>query len=423
MSKERVITQAPIQTRSDTVHKHERMFPLLVSESLNSLKEYETGVQRARVDVWNTVGRKIDLSYESSSLELTRREFVSELIDARYQIISSIYGINPGERVVIRDDDNEVVNIAKQHVGRLIDRGVFQQFTERFSSCPQCDRVIAPTAAGLCSCPDCSNGLVTVERSGLFMTMSPETKAWILSETNLNNPKARQVLSSALHNMPLIIQVSKQRAYGITLEEFGVDPRFVLDPKITLAFLPSILREMGQGELDTVILGTDSVPNFVPYAAYFDQNTQIKYISIGLIPPYSDTEIAKYEAGFYYPFLALVMTSTNGNLAAEQYNALFREYTRTIRKFDSCLTAFSIIEPQGEVVTSNQLRASLSGIIQLFSQYKTRDGVLALREFVYENLSKQYVEQCKLYNQQPEPVLLEQLNKLFNLVYGFDRTT
>ena len=54
----KIITQAPIQVREDTLHKHERFLSLLTAEAINHINELLTGKDRKRIDIWNVYNSK-----------------------------------------------------------------------------------------------------------------------------------------------------------------------------------------------------------------------------------------------------------------------------------------------------------------------------------------------------------------------------
>ena len=93
-----IITQAPIQTRENTTMKLERLFPLLVAESLNRINEYIDGEDNPRVDTWNTVGSKIDTLFKDSESELTRYDYGTKQIEQRF-----IYFLQGSKHMFLRN--------------------------------------------------------------------------------------------------------------------------------------------------------------------------------------------------------------------------------------------------------------------------------------------------------------------------------
>ena len=420
---ENIITQAPIQVRENTTHKHERLFPLLVAEAINRSEEYLSGHSLSRVDIWNTQGLKIEQQYNDSASEYTSREqYIGHLITQRYDLLAQHYGILSDDRVVVRDDDQDVQAIVHNEVGALLESGVFQQYEEKFSHCNECDRIIAPVVARVERCPSGADHTISERtKSGLFMPVSDAAKTWIADSAQLNSPQARSLLRSAVHNMPPMIQMSKQREYGISLSEYGVDDSFVLDPLIVLSMMKKVIYEKQLGELDTVVLGRDTIKNYIPYSLLTGNGTNVKYVATGLIPPYTleDTAQTPAKSSFYFPYLPLLMTGQIRDLTPTQLEAYQREHSKLQRKFTSSLAYMESLQSlpnyTEDIKTEHATLLEVSGDLK---DYNMRDAMLKLREYVFEDISRTYIEACKRQSVSPNKTLISELKDLYTVLNG-----
>lgn len=418
---EKIITQAPIQTREDTTHKHERLFPLLVAETLNRVDEHQSGTQNPRVDVWNTQGLTQEKQFEAYPVDhfVNRDQFIEGLISTRYALLDEHYGIEVNERRVIRDDDDDFVNIVNQRVEELIEEGTFQIHEEKFSYCTNCEQVIAPLVAQVSHCPCCNNSnLGWKSKKGLFIVLTPSVKSWILVNSNIKPLGASHSFISTIHNMPPMIQVSKQRTHGISLTEYGIDEDFVLDPKIALAMMETVLKEKVTGRLSKIIIGRNAVKNFVPYAILLNRNHEAEYIATGLIPPYNDSSFQQLPPSFYSSYLALIMIGRPIDLAERQLRAFGKEYLKLQRKYKACLQICKKLNDLGYEINPLQDDGEIEEITNMMKENKMREAILKLRDFIYKNISKDYIEECKEKSLRPDPEVIDQLNTLYTILCG-----
>lgn len=413
-----ITTQVPIQTRPDTLNKLERMFPLLVAESRNRCVEYYTGRPQKRVDIWNTVGRKIDLANHGVADE--RYIYNSHQIDERYRVLMSIYGITAANRVVLRDDDTDYQQIVHDEISALINDDVVKVEAEDFTRCIDCGQVIAPTEVHVTNCVTCGGRSFDMTRkSGLFLFISKEDRDRIKKSIIISPASESQRFRSMVDNMPARIQLSKDRDYGLSLGDFGVDSEFVFDPKIALAMAGSVLRNTGVGDLEVFIHGPLAVSNIIPYFLLLDKTSRTRFISIGLVPSFNGKEVEDSLTGFYFPYLSLLMM-TGINLSAQQKEAFRNEHFKTVRRFQRSREQAIKLSTQfsGNTNIAPLETGFLNEALQLILQLKSREAILTVRNFVYSELSEKYFDNCRKNGLLPDMEAIERVSAMFELLYG-----
>lgn len=204
----------------------------------------------------------------------------------------------------------------------------------------------------------------------MFLVAPPETKAKILANLSVHPEKeAGQELRRHLHTLPETIMISKQRQYGVPLQSFGVDSKFVLDPKISLAMMGMFVRQhFPSQKLGAVVQGIDSLGNLAPYASIIDPDWP-QYLTHGLIPRQEPDGITKKNPDFYFPFLALLSFSCPRDLASTQLQAFSTEFHRTTS--------------QARFNLSTNCDPKLAPL-NLFTDLQTRRGYQAVRKAIYD---------------------------------------
>lgn len=413
-----IITQAPIQVRQDTTNRHERLFPLLVAESLARVEEQLFDTPSPRVDMWNCNGLKIDQDYLNSGYAGDRAGYIGSLITQRYVLLEKHYGIEQSPRSVIRDDDPEVEEIVISEVRQLIESGAMSVKDGEFTHCDECDRVIAPLAANIQACrTDASHHLSNTISRGLFLLAPDSVRKWLINEAQVS-PKVRQLLRSAVNNLPHEIQASKQRENGISLVEFGIDEEFVLDPLVALSMLKRILQVKGHGQLRKVVLGRDTVKNYVPYSLLTGNSEEVSYIGVGMIPPYNlDDSIL--DKNLYFPFLPLFMSSRSSDLSEEQLSALHREFIKVQRKYTA---SKFFLENQSNILQLQEGSYATDDIFaDVYCLLKVGDmggAIQAYRTALFTNLSKGLIPRLKAVGDKPDQRLVNELKELHGIIYG-----
>jgi hypothetical protein len=412
---ERLITQAPIQVRGDTVNRHERIFPLLVAESIMGATEKYTGKEQRRVDIWNTVGLKIDHEYNKSQGYDSREDYVGDLISQRYKILKDSYDISSDNRFIVRDDDKEVKNIISGEVGRLIKVGKMAVELTSYKYCSDCERVIAPSEAPIDSCPvNKEHRLKNQDKNGLSLIVNDEFRKKIISSTRLSCSQAAGQLLSSVNNLPNKIQASKQREHGISLVEYGVDGDFVLDPLIALSMMNTVLIKKGIGRISNTILGRDTLKKYVPYVMLTENGDDVDFTVTGLVPPYSIDS----KDDFYFPHLPLIMSSRMGDVSKGQLEGYKDIHRKMKRKFESTLYILNDLSTrEGYVQDNNPHNEWFQTINGLLDGGKIQQASLEFRRVIYDDISREYVNLCKSEKFFPNERIVKSLEELYSIFY------
>lgn len=413
-----IITQSPIQARPDTLNKPERLFPLLAAEALNKISEYQNGKIAKRVDLWNTLGQKIDKFYKQDSQNLDRYTYNDKQINDRYDILENTYRLKREGRIILRDDDKVFQDIVETQVEKFIGSGLFTVKKGLFSSCSQCDNIIAPVEAKVEKCPSCySLDLISVFKTCLFINLSSENKSYIKNIIKIKPKSARLRFFSSVDNLPSTMQIAKKRAYGLKLTKFGVDDDLLLDPKVSLSMFNLVIKELGIGEIDLMVQGVDSLVHTIPFSCLLDKSS-VQYLGVGLIPKYDNQEVNFDNSGFYGSFLPLLMLSKGENLAQKQKISLLAEYAKTSRKFENVIAFLSRSNLPSNIILSKEDNEELRQILNLIDKYDCRTAILGLRAFIYQILSNKYVKLSKKNNATISLDDQKKLKDIFKLIYG-----
>jgi hypothetical protein len=416
---EKLTSHAPIQVREDTTEKHERIFPLLISESIDRTRESLSGLILPRFDMWNTYGLKTETQFENSS-DNERERYIGRLIMDRYSILTDFYGINSERRTVVRDDDSEIENITLIEVRRMIDQGTMVLLDSKFTKCEQCNRIIAPSYAKIIVCNNCtSQDMSVVARRGLFITIPDQIKPWIVKGSRSSGRGAVSMIRSAVNNLPTMIQASKQRRFGVSLTEFGLEPDFVLDPIISLALIRKIALEMGVGDIDQVILGRDAIKRFVPYMIIMGDGGGVKYTVNGLIPPYSSKDDFEQERGFHFPYLSNYMSGFTGDVDQTKLCTLRGQYSRVERKYNSVISicdklTYEYLYPEDD----RKIEGVFEGVYKALNDGDVRLATVQFRDVLFNYISKVYINECKRRFTSPNLRLINELKDLYRILYG-----
>lgn len=418
---EEIITHSPMQTRPDANLTHERLMSILSAESANRLLEILTERDRVRLDVWNTFLKhpKFDNLSEGD-----RDLFVTELLDTRYAILSKYYHIERDDRLVIRDDKENYIEVLKGIIARLIEDKTLVVQPANFHICKECSFIIAPKDAQITACPDCqSTDLGTTKMKGMFLNVDSgkmsefETRGYdVLSKEGRNRVK------STMLTMPLVVSTAKHRLHGVDLTEFGVSPEFKLDPKIAIALSGAVAREAGIGEIAISIQGIDSLKNNVPFTLLLDPETKTKFLNIGMVPTISTPELEKYGSLFFFPYLAMVIAGKTKKISGDEIQILFKQFEKTRAKLTSCLQALKISTEKyagGEVLSAKEEIIRLNDALQSdLKDGEFRHAIEAMQNFIFDWISRVYINQCKLANSEPDPELLFHIQSILSPTFG-----
>lgn len=280
-----------------------------------------------RIDIWNTFGRKTELDLKSKP-GTTREEFVNTQIAERYNLLELVYGIEVHTRKAVRDDSPEYQEVVLGELENFIKSGRVKVSTSRYHHCEECDYAFALAPSCVTECAGCgSKKLDVMEVDGLTMSMSESDKRMVLERLEVLPSAGRAELKRRVQTMPPVLQLSKQRVYGICLKSLGVDERFMLDPKAGLGMMGLVVKELGYGEIKAVVQGIDSIGYLAPYQIMLDPESKPIYITHGIVPPFT-TENAERSKDFYLRYLPARMLSLPRGIGMETRLALYKEYSR-----------------------------------------------------------------------------------------------
>ena len=413
------VANAPIQTRQNSLDKHERLLAFLSAEAINKINEYQTGKQSPRVDLWNTIGIKSEKDWFAANKiqPIDYSTYHREQIRARYQILEEHYGITQSGRTILTDNDEQYCLAVSENIHQRIIQGDFVVKEADFSHCTPCDYVIAPVQADISKCPICHHeDLDTLTTKGLFANIDDRYRQQIIFDTAIYPESVRSSLKRTVLTMPDLIQLSKQRRHGIQLTEFGVDDRFVLDPKISLAMMGCVVKEMDLGQLKTFVQGIDSIGNLAPYVFLADPNGRYSFVNIGLVPPINADIINDKNKYFYQSFLPLMMMSLPAGIDMQERINLFKEFDRTSKQFQFAISSLEKLPPNKQLLAPEP-NIPVKEIFNLFNRYKIKEGITKMRQFIYEDFSRKYLAECKEQGVRPSPEIFKQTKELFSLIY------
>ncbi len=416
-----IITHSPIQVRPGSELTHERLMSVLSAESVNRLLEAITERDQTRLDIWNTFLKHPAL--DSLSTE-DRDKMVTELIDARYDILKKHYQIKSDDRLVLRDDKENYIEVLKSIISRLVREKILVVKSADFHICKACSYLIAPKEARITICPDCGSTHVGVAvKNGMFLNVDTgKMSEFETRDFDVFSAEGRNRVKSVMLTMPLVISAAKHRIHGVYLTEFGVSSEFRLDPKIAIALSGAVARESGLGEIAISIQGIDSLKNNVPFTLLLDPDTKTKFLNIGMVPSFSTPEIERYGSLFYFPYLAMVVAGKSKKVSAEEIQSLFRQFEKTRAKLSSCLNALKNSTEkyaQGDILSAKNEIDRLNDAIQIdLKNGEFRDVMAAMQHFIFEWISRVYINQCRSSESKPDPVLLEYIKTILSPTFN-----
>ena len=410
-----IITHSPIQVRPTTNITHERLLSMLSAESANRLLESLGDQDRTRLDVWNTYLKHPE--YDTLRPE-DRDKLIGENIDARYSVLSENYQIRREDRLIIRDDQESYIGVLKKIILRLVEDRTMIVKPEDFHVCKKCSFIIAPKGAKITACPDCqATDLGTATMNGMFLNVDTgRMSEFETRDFDVLSAEGRNRVKSAMLTMPLVVSAVKHRGYGVSLEEFGVSPEFKLDPKISIALSGAVTRESGIGEVGISIQGIDSLKNQVPFTLLLDPDTKTKFLNIGMVPTFSTPELEKYGSLFYFPYLALVIAGKSKKISGDEIQSLLKQFDHTRSKLSSCiqfLKKTTEMYAEGNVIPAkDEINKLADALREDLKDGKFKHAVEAMHGFIFDWISRVYINQCKTANSKLDPELLQHIEKI-----------
>lgn len=414
-----IIVNAPIQTRQNSLNKHERYLSFLSAEAFNRIREFQTGTVIPRVDLWNTIGVKSEKDWVSANKvsPIGYADYHRDQILARYEILEHSYGIKREGRVILTDGDQQFDEVVLEKIRHDIQNGKFEVRNADYYHCLPCDYVIAPKGAVIEKCPVCGkNEMDEVNTRGLFITIDSNRRQQIISDTDIYPETAKSDLKRTVLTISDLIQLSKQRSHGINLTEFGIDSKFVLDPKITLALMGYVVKKLGIAKITTFVQGIDSIGNLAPYVSLVDSEAHYSYVNLGLVPQFDGSTLGERNIDFYKTFLPLMMASFPKGINEQQKLNLYKDFDRTTKQLIFVISTLSQIPESDLSVPSQSPEFPFDKVMNLFNQYNINEGFELLRQSLYEGFSHDYLNGCRTSGTKPNQELLNQIKSLFSLI-------
>jgi hypothetical protein len=412
---EKIISQSAIQTREDSTHKLERLFPLLAAEAVARIDEQLHQRPLPRIDFWNTYGLKTEIQFARSSFFPDREGYIADLINQRLGILSDKFQVKEDDRKVLTDDDPEIGKFVSELLQKLFRQGRLAVEEMMVICCENCDLVIAPQEVQPEKCKKCNQANFAIRKERvLVIKVSDELKNKLLN-TNLDTATKKVVVDFA-NTAPDNIVVSKQREFGLSLENFDLDGKFKLDPKVTLALQGMIFREMFGLRDCTLVQGIDSLKNTLPLAVMLDENFATKFLPVGYIPKVDIDLINRQDPGFFMPFLAVMASGMTTSINSNQFNAFRRQFQKTRIKIENCLNLCKILDDKNEEEDVAPIEQDLMGV--LASCDSPQRLLESTRKYVYETISGVYLPEIRAKGLKPSHKVVEELKQINRLFYG-----
>lgn len=410
----KLITQAPIQTREDSTDRLERLFPILVAEILSKLEEYKLNKELPRIDFWNTYGLKMETQMLNNEVQNPRDNYVKELIQKRYTILEQQFDIPSINRVSLRDDDYQVKEIVLDVLRDLYNKNILTMCDIKVVYCTNCNLVIAPVHIKPTICKRCKLSQLghKIEKL-LTINVTNDIKEKLQNTSSLYN--LSKIMNNYINNLPPQIIISKQREFGISLENYDIDPKFKLDPKITLALQGAILKELFDIDDCTILQGIDSMKNTVPLALILHNNFNSKFKPLAYLPNIDLYQLNKENPGFLNTFMALYSIDNNSIYKSEQFYSLVRQFQKTRIKIQNCFRLIDILN-QNYNIDTDYNQDKLQNIIK--DQQNIQKILQDIRKMIYEDISKEYLPSLQSKFKRPSPYMVEDLKDIYNLFYG-----
>lgn len=412
---ETLIVSAPSQNHEAFLLKTERLMPLLAARALTSVFEQYYGEKMPQLDMWNCFGKKMDDGYTNSPLrhDLSRPEYEEHILSARYAYLESL-GVGISDRIVVRDDSEETISWTTDKLTELANTGQIYEDYEYVNVCHHCDNTISVAIVDISSCGLCkSNDIRKERRSELFVDIDKDSLDDAYSKILL--PINKTFLRGQFGTLPPRSLLARQRDYGLPLDFMGKEGK-VLDPKIGLGLMSGMVMEKHESGRMIQIQGSETAKNTLPFTASLSPNADISYIMTSRIPSgISAEKVEELGPDFFTKYLPLYLLDKCGNVSQQQIQSISAEYRKASNKFENVLRYFEQVEfdeqPLDQTLT-NELNEAFSNICN----YNVRMGVLAIRSFVFNKLSRNIVETAKKTHIAPSSDDLKKIEDLVRTV-------
>ena len=390
-----VIISAPNQNREQFSSHLERLIPFFAARALNRIVSLTEGLTPLQIDAWNSFGSQMDQSFaKQTQFDGASREEYSDLIlKQKYELLEEV-GVDTSSHEVVRDDDDATKKWMLDKISELYSKGIIYEDKESVNACASCGNIISSASSGASICSRCSSTDIKIDkRRTLFMDLPGDRVDYIRDRIDL--PRKSSFINGQFATLPGRVMIARRRDYG---QELGI-PNYedqVLDPKIGLSLMPEMLAERYDIDSLTQVQGSTTAKNTAPYTVRLSPELNSRYIFTGNIPSNIDTgKLNELGVSFFTKYLPIFMLDRSGNLSQQQLDALSAEYSKVSRKLGNVLSYLQSHEgePTKEIGgATDKLREAVSAI----ALRDVRTGVLDVRKYIYDDLSKHYADELRI---------------------------
>jgi len=389
-----VIMSAPNQNREQFRSHLERLTPFFAARALNRIISLNKGMTPIQIDVWNTFGNHMDQSYAKQTQfdGASRKEYSDFLLKQKYEFFEEI-GIDTSLHEVVRDDDDKTREWMLNKINDLHSNGTIYEDVESVNACSSCGNIISSATSNVSSCSRCDSTNIKIDkRRTLFIDLPGDRIDYVRGRVDL--PRKSSFINGQFATLPGRVMIARRRDYG---QELGI-PDYedeVLDPKIGLSLMPEMLAERYGINSLTQVQGANTAKNTVPYTARLSPELNAHYIFTGNIPSNIDTDrLSELGTGFFTKYLPIFMLDRSGNVGEQQLDTLSVEYSKASRKLSNVLPYLQSYECESmEEIrdATGRLKEAMSSI----ALRNVRTGILDVRKYIYDDLSKHYADELR----------------------------
>lgn len=388
-----IITSAPNQNRDNFDNRLERLMPLFTAYTLNKVRA-SLGHSAMRIDMWNCFGSHMDKEYSLQNRfdGIGREEYSTQLLHEKYKFLEDL-GVDISDVVVVRDDDDSTTEWIRLKIQDFLEEGVIYEDEDAVVSCLNCDNIVASAASKASVCGYCKSDRLTIEkRKTLFIDMINLDTEGVRGRIIL--PRKTRFLKGQFATLPSRVMITRKRDYGQPIGIVGYE-NFVLDPKIGLSLMPEMVVERYGLDAITQIQGAATAQNTIPYTAVLSPNVPANYILTSNIPNDIDlSRLSSLGADFFAKYLPLFMLDRVQNIDEVQLENLRKEHSKIKRKLDNAINyidSSSGLSSENSPIDTSILVRALGKI----ASYSAREGVMDIRSFIYNDLSRDVISNMK----------------------------
>ena len=367
----------------------QRFMPLLVAENLTRIKEYQTGNQWKRIDMWNCVGMRMDMQFTTQNSGITREEYSTQLLDDKYRLLGEL-GIDRTGRVIVRDDAEDTKAWLNKKIELLFSDGRIYIEKAPVLVCNRCDYVQGAVEARVSSCSKCSNAFFHGEdRIALFVDI-PHKET--LFAGKVYSPKKQARLAGRFKDLPPRMMISKTRQEGLSLDNLGLDG-LVLDPKIGISLLPEMVASNHDLKEITQVQAEATSTHNIPYVSLLTDSFISTYVLLPKIPTTDINQARDMGIEFVTRYLPILLMMSTEDISESQIKQAQIAYEQITTKFRNVIYMLRSGNKE-ETYLSEEDREICQEIVDHFGNYELRRGLDKLKDFI-RTLGRRYALELK----------------------------